>query len=76
MRQRQAAANDKRRRQQTELERATEFEVARIRRDEPAAPVVTHKIESRPAPVGHLLVRGNSVVRVAELAGETEAEIR
>jgi hypothetical protein len=75
-RQRQAKANeDQRHREQTELDRATDFEVARMRRDNAAATVIAHEIEMG-RQVDILLGLGNSVQRVAELIGEPEPEIK
>lgn len=75
-RQRQAKANeDQRQREHIELEHATEFEVARLRRDSAAATVVAHEVEMA-RKVDILLALGNPVTRVAELTGEPEAEIR
>lgn len=75
-RQRQAEANeDQRQRDHTELEHATEFEVARVRRDNAAATVVAHEIEMA-RQVNILLRMGNSATRVAGLTGVAESEIR
>jgi hypothetical protein len=75
-RQRQARANeDQRRRQEEELEHATEFEVARLRRDEALATVTAHETDMANR-VSALAALGNPLMRVAELTGETEVEIK
>ncbi|HEX5117830.1 MAG TPA: hypothetical protein VFW65_21820 [Pseudonocardiaceae bacterium] len=75
-RQRQAKANkDQRQREHTELDHATEFEVARMRRDDAAATVVRYETEMA-RQIDTLLGLGNAIGRVAELTGETEAEIK
>lgn len=75
-RQRQAKANeDQHRREHTELEHATEFEVARMRRDGAAATVAQHEM-AMARQVQTLLALGNPMARIAELTGDTEAEIK
>lgn len=75
-RQRQAKANEEQRHhEQTELDRATDFELARMRRDNAAATVVAYEIEMA-RQIGILVGLGNSVTRVAELIGEPEPEIK
>lgn len=75
-RRRQAKANeDQRQREQTELAHSTEFEVARMRRDNATATVIAHEIEMA-RQVEKLLALNNSVARVAYLTGESDTEIK
>lgn len=75
-RQRQAKANEEqRRRTETELDRATDFEIARERRAKAALDIASAETEMGQA-ITALFALGNQLNRVSELTGETKPEIK